>query len=456
MGLNIPRRGQIKASSRYEPLGLRDLPFPTDPVINPYNDDPRRNGGIYAESAAKESIEKFERLLISPGDFLNRARLAYLWSKGDRETGRGVGKTALLRYFRHRINQDWGATEFGGSFSACVIYVSFPAQVDRRYMEQLALSALVDTCKSGVLKASRAALRLQALQPHQGESVLTSSDGSSDFENLLRDSVLESKGINPSQIDDAVADKLILSGVEPRSAVPLAQGKFEDYLRSFRRDGSLEPFYVPRDTQILDYSRALLFNDVVNYLRVADFAGGYLFIDDIENLVDQMTRKHRIEFAKEFALCTVRPGYANTAYNFLSCVLTTHQQASVGLAQAWGDAGLSAIARLDPSSPNSVELTFPSKDQARDIIVAHLDYYRINPSDRGGITPFTPDGLAALLEDRETVHPRMLLSRAANVVLYAVNNGIKAIDAGCVAAAAAASTAPVATPDVTEGIEGAL
>jgi hypothetical protein len=36
--------------------------------------------------------------------------------------------------------------------------------------------------------------------------------------------------------------------------------------------------------------------------------------DDIENLVDQMARRERIEFAKEFGLCTVRPGYANTEY----------------------------------------------------------------------------------------------------------------------------------------------
>jgi hypothetical protein len=96
-----------------------------------------------------------------------------------------------------------------------------------------------------------------------------------------------------------------------------------------RRDGALEPLYVPRDTKILDYSRTLLFNDIVRYLRAAGYGGGYLFIDDIENLVDQMARRERIEFAKEFGLCTVRPGYANTEYRFFSNVLTTHQQASV-------------------------------------------------------------------------------------------------------------------------------
>ena len=145
----------------------------------------------------------------------------------------------------------------------------------------------------------------------------------------------------------------------------------------------MEPLYVPRDTKILDYSRTLLFNDIVRYLRAAGYGGGYLFIDDIENLVDQMARRERIEFAKEFGLCTVRPGYANTEYRFFSNVLTTHQQASVSLSHGVGEAGLAAIGRLDPSSPNSVELPFPSKEQAEGIIVAHLDYFRINEKEKG-------------------------------------------------------------------------
>jgi hypothetical protein len=424
-------------------------------VVNPYSEDPRRNGTIYAESCARDAIDKFEKLLICPNDFTNRARLAYLWAKGDRETGRGVGKTALLRYFRQRINQDWGQTEFSNQYSACVIYVSFPVQVDRAYMEQLALSALVDVCRSGVLEAARAGLRLEQLTPEQQAAILGDDPKEEDYDKLLRDAVLEANGITPSKLDEAIAEKLTSAGVDIRSAAALSKGKFEDYLRSFRNDNSLEPFYVPRDTKILHYSRTLLFNDIVNYLRTANYSGGYLFIDDIENLVDQMSRKHRIEFAKEFALCTVRPGYANTATNFFSCVLTTHQQASVGLAQAWGEAGLSAIARLDPTSPNSVELAFPSKHQGREIIIAHLDYYRTDHAKDGSIAPFTEDGITALLEDGETVHPRMLLSRAASVVLYAIDKGKTQIDAATVTAAVATETS-VGTPDVTEGIDGAL
>ena len=101
-----------------------------------------------------------------------------------------------------------------------------------------------------------------------------------------------------------------------------------------------------------------------------------------------MARRNRLEFAKEFGLCTVRPGYANTEYGFFSCVLTTHQQSVTGISQAWSEAGLAAMARLDPGVPTSVELPLPTPDQARAIIIAHLDHYRVNDEDKGSIQAF--------------------------------------------------------------------
>lgn len=453
MVIQLPKKSATPLRSMYESLGLRDMPFPSDGFVDPYSTDPRTNGSIYAVSTAQSAITKFEDLLIRPDDFPNRVRLAYLWSKGDSQSGRGVGKTALLRYFRQRINCDWGQTEFKGQFSAVVVYVGFRAQVDRRYMEQLALSALVDICKNGVLDASRAALRLNEIPEDKVYTILNDeTEGTSGADNLLNDRVLEKHGIEV--IDEKVTSTLISAGIEVRVAQALALGGFEDYLRSMRKDGALEPLYVPRDTKILDYSRTLLFNDIVRYLRAAGFGGGYLFIDDIENLVDQMARRERIEFAKEFGLCTVRPGYANTEYRFFSNVLTTHQQASVSLSQAWGEAGLAAIGRLDPASPNSVELPFPSKEQAQGIIVAHLDYFRIDQKEKGTIKPFTQDGIDALLAG-PTVHPRATLSHAAKVVQFAVDNKKTVIDAECVKAAGELKT-ETAPRDFTEGIDGAL
>jgi hypothetical protein len=456
MPLNLPKKSAVISGSIYAPLGLKDMPFPSNGFVNPHSPDPKINGAIYAESSARATIEKFERLLIRPDDFPNRAQLAYLWAKGDSETGRGVGKTALLQYFRQRINRDWGATEFQGKFSAAVIYVGFKSQVDRRYMEQLALSGLVDVCKNGVLDASRAALRLAELPQDKADKILADdSDGEPGADSLLKNHILEKHSVDPNKLDETVAKTLVAGGVEPVIARQLARGTFEDYLRDMRKDKQLEPLYVPRDTKILEYSRTLLFNDIVNYLRAAGYAGGYLFIDDIENLVDQMARKERIEFAKEFGLCTVRPGYANTAYRFFSCVLTTHQQASSYLAVAWGEAGLAAVGRLDPGSQNSVELPFPSKDQAKDIIVAHLDFYRLDPEEKGSIKPFTPDGMDELLGVPMSVHPRTTLSRAAMVVQHAVDKKLTRIDREAVKAATAAASTQVAAPDFTEGIDGA-
>ena len=452
--VTLPIRSQIPTESPYSRLGLRDLPFPSDPVANPYSHDPRQNGAIYAESPVAAEIEKFERLLICPDDFANRERLAYLWAKGDHQSSRGMGKTALLRYFRQRINRDWGATEFKGQFSAAVIYVSFPSQVDRRHIEQLAWSALVDICKNGVLEASRASLRLAAMDAAQSNAVLTNADGSQQGENLLDDGILRRNGIDPEALDAGITRQLREQGIPADRATALAKGTFADYLRSLRRDDNLEPFYIPRDTKSLDYSRSLLFNDMVHYLRAAGFAGGYLFIDDIENLVDQMPRRHQLQFAKEFGLCTVRPGYANTEHHFFSSVLTTHQQASGKLALAWREAGLAAFARLDPTSPNSVELPLPSEDQARDIILAHLDHYRLEQGDGGTIKPFTEDGIQVLLGEQRML-PRDLLSKAADILRKAAADKATVIDAAAARSAIDGSPA-MTTPDFSEDVDDAL
>jgi hypothetical protein len=73
---------------------------------------------------------------------------------------------------------------------------------------------------------------------------------------------------------------------------------------------------------------------------------------------------------------------------------------------------LSAIARLDPTSPNSIELPLPTRNDAIEIIKAHLDHYRVNKSDAGSIKPFTQEGVDALLQSHSMLHPRTMLATA--------------------------------------------
>lgn len=99
--------------SPYAPLRLTNNPFLQDAILRPRSKDPRANGEIFADGCRREVISRFEKLLIT--DFDNRARLSLLWSDGDKESGRGTGKTALLRHFQHRINRDWGSPSSKGS-----------------------------------------------------------------------------------------------------------------------------------------------------------------------------------------------------------------------------------------------------------------------------------------------------------------------------------------------------
>lgn len=430
--LQLPNRPSQPVTSPYEKLGFQDLPFPTEPLIDPNSIDPRRNGEIFAAASVQAEIDKFERLLIRPNDFGNRVKLASLWAKGQAYQGRGMGKTALLRYFQRRINPDWGYAEFGGQFSAVVVYVTFPDQVDRRWMEQLAWAALVDVCENGVLNAARAALRRDAMTEAEFDAIV-SFGGAARLANLLDDSVLEATGVNPDDIDGKVERLLRDEGVTGAAAPALARGGFEGYLKSLRRDRELRPYYIPNDTKGLNYACNLFFNDVVHYLRAAGFAGGYLFVDDVENLADKMTPKFQVEFVKELGICTVRPGYANSAYGFFSCVLTTHDSVIRRLAGPWGEAGLSSFARLDPDAPTSVELPLPSPEQAAAIIIAHLDRYRLNHDEDGSIKPFTDDGLSALIQKGPL--PRELLSNAALTFMEAAAQGASSVDAQLVAAA---------------------
>ena len=65
----------------------------------------------------------------------------------------------------------------------------------------------------------------------------------------------------------------------------------------------------------------------------------------------------------------------------------------------------------------------PVKDQAKEIIVAHLDYYRKNQSEKGSIAPFTDEGIDELLKNQKMLHPRILLSNAAMILSHAVETG---------------------------------
>jgi len=429
--------GTLPISNPYEALALTNNPFPSDPIIRPRSADRRTNGAIFADGCRREVISRFEKLLLRGVDFENRARMALLWSEGDKETGRGTGKTALLRHFQHRINKDWGATEFK-QFSAAVIYVCFPDQVDRLFSEQLAWAALLDAEESGLIRDASAMLRLAEIQkrwPNQSDALLeemkrAEAEGRDSVDVLFDDQVLKTTGLVVEEVVSAVVEHLTDAEVKAAVAEALATADLTGHLRSFRRDGEVRPYYVQRETKGLTHAKEVLFNDVVRFLKEAGFAGAYLFIDDIENLTDQMANRETIEFAKELALCLVRPGRASGDMRFFSGVLTTHQQAATKLARGWGEAGLQGVARLDATADTSVKVPLPSEDGALEMLGEYIIEHRLPGKDGlGRLHPFTEAAARKMVSGvRPALHPRTFLQKAHFAVRQASDDGLKSIE----------------------------
>ena len=95
----------------------------------------------------------------------------------------------------------------------------------------------------------------------------------------------------------------------------------------------------------------------------------------------------------------------------------------------------------------------PTPDQARAIVIAHLDYYRTNQDANGTAAPFTTDGMSALVG--RSSHPRVLLANAARAVQRAAEKGVTSIDVDTVREAMD-DAGPITTSDFTAGIDEAL
>jgi hypothetical protein len=256
------------------------------------------------------------------------------------------------------------------------------------------------------------------------------AEGRDSVDVLFDDKVLAGAGLVVDDVLSAVIEHLTDAEVKTAVAEALAAADLTGHLRSFRKDGEVRPYYVQRETKGLTHAKDILFNDVVRFLKEAGFAGAYLFIDDIENLTDQMANKETIEFAKEVALCLVRPGRASGDTRFFTGVLTTHQQAATKLARGWGEAGLQAVARLDQMADTSVKVPLPSEDGALEMLAEYIKEHRL-PGQEGlqWLHPFTEAAARKLVSGvKPALHPRTFLQKAHFAVRQAADDGLKSIE----------------------------
>jgi len=366
----------------YEIYGLKDNPFPRGgAILKPESEDPRENGSIFAVNARAKEIQEFEEKFIgTKTSFDDRIRCGFLWAEGGSTTGRGMGKTALAVYMKHKINDEYGKNYFDGRNKFFCSYVSFKEQ----------------------LKSKVAFLYKEA------------------FRSFIKDGLF-------SHISSCVSkDTLVNAGVQEDFAEAMASNRVKDYLESLSRY-RLEEMSTAWDQRFLVRLPDLFLNQTVRCLKAADFKGGILLIDDIENLTDSSTRAEIENFIKDFGIAFFRAGNEASNSNFFTIILTTHQQSAQKISQAWTVAGLSASFPLVPGGHASLLTRKPDIEQGRDMIKQYLMYYRdpsFNPPSE--FFPFKREAIETVIQECD-FHPRRFLSRFGRIITEALSKDVKEI-----------------------------
>ncbi len=414
--------GQQSPSPELRELDLTANPFPPDAILNIGSDDPRINGEIFAEGVRKDVIETFERRILGKGNFGARARMGYLWAEGGPETGRGVGKTALLRFFQHKINNSWGADYFGGANPVCVLYVQ-PKQVPKDPVNYMAMFAVRNFVISGIMDSIILTLRLESfvdLLGEQGATDIANEAASAGDHLYIDDDWLASQSVDVGKLNEIVTQKLVKTrapslpdiGIDPRIAAAMANRNLLDYLSNMRTDNRLVAPHPPRDTKLHHRFPDIFFNQVMLALRAGHFSGVYLFVDDVENLVDQPGRKQQEIFAKNVGNNIFREDTVAAKTRMLTIILTTHENSARRLSQAWELAGLNASAPMTLDGPNTIKVPIPTTEGALDIMRAHILRYRdTSKSVQDDLYPFTIPAATKLVSAAKN-HPRRFLSVA--------------------------------------------
>jgi hypothetical protein len=146
MDNNLLRRPKKvdEIENKYQFLGFTQNPFPNEPAVKPYSDDPRVNGSIFLEKIREEEIKDFKDHIVNASNKIGLL-MDYAAYKG-----RGIGKTAFLNHMKKSINFDLGDNISNGDSVLYAIYVSPSVDKKSRSLSDVAHSIFTSMHKEGL------------------------------------------------------------------------------------------------------------------------------------------------------------------------------------------------------------------------------------------------------------------------------------------------------------------
>jgi hypothetical protein len=429
--LRKPPSLPIEASNRYESLGLHENPFPYDPSLVLGSDDPRLNGEIYNELLHEDKAKDFERLLILGPGRKNPRSITFLMDFATRR-GRGIGKTAFLKHQRDRIMQDLGEKASGGTSVIFAAHVTPTTSPSCRKFWEFCRTITEALCEQYII--AHAIWRLRALSGKISDSVLQQMGTPEEWGNTIgNDRWLEANGVNVLfELTPTIERKLKEAGVR------------EDFAHDLAETGANPSLQAKLRSRFTDYrwrkdGGRLVFHDLVNFFEAAEFNRGLLLIDEVEKIVYHQNVQERRAFVESLRYYVMDGNCANAQRRFFGILLTIHGLIQEILLSHWKAAGLDRLAPLaEPDAQQSTIYFEPlNKTMAIPLVTEYLDYFRISPSQRGTIDPFTEAAVVEALVKSGGV-PGPTLQLLYRVVEKAAETGVTTIDKSLVEAVYAA------------------
>lgn len=421
--------GKTTFNANLEAWNLKRIPFPANPIVDPFNVDPLRNGSVFANDLRLEEIAAIRTDVLREGYTNDLKQWNWLWARRNMGRNIGMGKTALLTYITDQINQD---RFFPQSEHWMSIYV--PLQPKTKSVAEMAALALVSICNevrginveqllAAQLRRKVVLLGLAGQRPpnaHRAQPV-----------KFLDDKWLHDNAIDKQVLISAVEQHLRERSVSPDFAHAIATRSFRSYLETLSGNTNVIP---PRGRLLRD-AISLLTNDFARVVFAADMKQVTVLVDDFFYLVRNTEPKDREDLASELKALTLSGSiqHFSVQHNLFTWIAVMHTQTAPKFRAAWEARDMHQVAPLSFDARTSIVLHALPVQQGPAMLEAYLSSQRVRKTPNGSY-PYTPEALTVMVQLAEsdamtlpgTYEPRTLIKIAHDVTSRALDLGLQA------------------------------
>lgn len=386
MSNNLIRKPKISVEqeNQYRKFGFLQNPFPANPSVVPYSDDPRVNGSIFLESIRQEEINAFRDHIVNSENQIG-LMMDYAAYKG-----RGIGKTAFLNYMKKSINKDLGDEMSNGNSVIYAVYVAPSADNRNRTLSQVAHSIFTSMHKEGLFLT--VFCRLRALSGLLDDVIDDTISESNYEETIANDSWLIEKGIDVTAVNSFVCKELAKAGLADDD-VSLFSGTYSRFMEMLNDNPS--EFFWKKEGLVF------LFEKVEKLLKAAMFTNCIILLDEAEKMIQYQNFNERRAFCENLRTYFVDGNNSNAIDGFFKILLTIHPNSQELLMPHWAAAGLDRFCSLGGNTSSENTIFFkPLKNEPkviRELAEIYLKASRVDKNDNS-ITPFTQEAIDYTME----------------------------------------------------------